>query len=160
MSNALSPIFPELRLPFRSWPSLYIGVEYYTFIQPSRPSSLRAACHEERRGFFVKMSDRNEQTVKQPRRGLFPPEVIEVVSPSLGIGAIAGERLFHDQPGYVQFLTHSGTFGFATGVAGGIARDATPALFGLSAGIQWFTLGTSYWRRFMAVSAKDHPHHG
>lgn len=38
------------------------------------------------------MSDRNEQTVKQPRRGLFPPEVIEVVSPSLGIGAIAGER--------------------------------------------------------------------
>jgi len=33
-----------------------------------------------------------------------------------------------------------------TGVAAGIIRDAPPVLFGLVSSIQWFTLGSTYWR--------------
>lgn len=33
-----------------------------------------------------------------------------------------------------------------SGIAAGIVRDSTPALFALASGIQWFALGSSYWR--------------
>lgn len=34
-----------------------------------------------------------------------------------------------------------------SGIAAGIIRDSTPALFALASGIQWFALGSSYWRK-------------
>lgn len=38
------------------------------------------------------------------------------------------------------------------GAFAGVIRSSTPALFALASGIQWFTLGTSFWgMRFLAV---------
>ncbi|OLN85703.1 hypothetical protein CCHL11_08294 [Colletotrichum chlorophyti] len=39
----------------------------------------------------------------------------------------------------------TGTIGVFSGVAAGIIRDSTPALFAVASGIQWFALGSSYW---------------
>jgi hypothetical protein len=39
----------------------------------------------------------------------------------------------------------TGSVGLCGGIAAGIVRDVSPALFGIAAGLQWFTLGSSYW---------------
>ncbi|KAL2753284.1 hypothetical protein ACRALDRAFT_1083053 [Sodiomyces alcalophilus JCM 7366] len=64
---------------------------------------------------------------RRPRRGLLPPELIEVVVPSLKVGAFTGAT------------------GVFFGVTAGIIRDASPALFGIASGFQCFTLGSTYW---------------
>ncbi|TDZ38149.1 hypothetical protein CTRI78_v010922 [Colletotrichum trifolii] len=64
---------------------------------------------------------------KRQRRGLLPPELVDLLAPSLKVG-----------------LT-SGTFGVVSGITSGIIRDTTPALFAVASGIQWFALGSSYW---------------
>ncbi|OHW91172.1 hypothetical protein CSPAE12_10163 [Colletotrichum incanum] len=48
----------------------------------------------------------------------------------------------------------TGTIGMFSGIAAGIVRDSTPALFALASGIQWFALGSSYWlSRTVVMSA-------
>ncbi|CCF45995.1 hypothetical protein CH063_00588 [Colletotrichum higginsianum] len=48
----------------------------------------------------------------------------------------------------------TGTIGMFSGIAAGIIRDSTPALFALASGIQWFALGSSYWlSRTVVMSA-------
>ncbi|WYZ39952.1 hypothetical protein EsH8_IV_000293 [Colletotrichum jinshuiense] len=68
-----------------------------------------------------------EQPPRQQRRGLLPPGLVELMGPPLKVGALTG------------------TFGVFSGIAAGIVRDSTPALFALASGIQWFALGSSYW---------------
>lgn len=64
---------------------------------------------------------------KKQQRGILPPELLEVLVPSLKVGASTGAI---------------GVFG---GVAAGIVRDAPPALFAVASGLQCFTLGSTYW---------------
>ncbi|SPO02955.1 uncharacterized protein DNG_05636 [Cephalotrichum gorgonifer] len=65
---------------------------------------------------------------RRPRpRGLLPPVLVELLVPSLKVGAMSGGA------------------GAITGVAAGIIRDVPPALFAIASGIQWFTLGSSFW---------------
>ncbi|AEO57867.1 hypothetical protein MYCTH_2304576 [Thermothelomyces thermophilus ATCC 42464] len=56
-----------------------------------------------------------------------PPELMEILVPSLKVGAAAG------------------ACGVFTGAAAGILRSAPTVFFAIVAGGQWFTLGTSYY---------------
>ncbi|KAL2135447.1 hypothetical protein VTI74DRAFT_8433 [Chaetomium olivicolor] len=56
-----------------------------------------------------------------------PPEVMEILAPSLKVGAVAG------------------TCGLFAGAAAGIVRSAPTLFFSIISGGQWFTLGTSYY---------------
>ncbi|KAK6207920.1 hypothetical protein QIS74_13001 [Colletotrichum tabaci] len=70
------------------------------------------------------------------RRGLLPPGLVDLMGPPLKVGALTG------------------TIGMFSGIAAGIIRDSTPALFALASGIQWFALGSSYWlSRTVVMSA-------
>ncbi|KAK1979703.1 hypothetical protein LZ30DRAFT_725373 [Colletotrichum cereale] len=72
----------------------------------------------------------------RPRRGLLPPGLVDLMGPPLKVGALTG------------------TIGMFSGIAAGIVRDSTPALFALASGIQWFALGSSYWlSRTVVMSA-------
>ncbi|KAK4044699.1 hypothetical protein C8A01DRAFT_11918 [Parachaetomium inaequale] len=57
----------------------------------------------------------------------FPPDLMEILVPSLKVGAAAG------------------ACGVFTGAAAGIIRSAPTLFFSVIAGGQWFTLGTSYY---------------
>ncbi|KAK4195576.1 hypothetical protein QBC40DRAFT_269179 [Triangularia verruculosa] len=70
------------------------------------------------------------------QRQFLPPEVMDIVVPSLRVGGSAG------------------ACGLFMGGAAGIIRGAPPVWFSLVAGGQWFTLGTSYWAaRLVAFNA-------
>ncbi|EFQ25125.1 uncharacterized protein GLRG_00269 [Colletotrichum graminicola M1.001] len=72
----------------------------------------------------------------RPRRGVLPPGLVDLMGPPLKVGALTG------------------TIGMFSGIAVGIIRDTTPALFALASGIQWFALGSSYWlSRTVVMSA-------
>ncbi|PKS13277.1 hypothetical protein jhhlp_000048 [Lomentospora prolificans] len=79
-------------------------------------------------------TSRDAEQPKHPRRGLLPPELIDVLTPALKVGALAGGA------------------GAVSGVAAGIIRDAPPVLFGLVSSIQWFALGSSYWLSRSVIS--------
>jgi len=69
------------------------------------------------------------QTARRERRDrrLLPKEVMEILVPSLKVGAGVG------------------SVGVLAGAAAGIVRSAPPLLFSLVAGGQWFVLGSSYY---------------
>ncbi|CEI66487.1 unnamed protein product [Fusarium venenatum] len=60
---------------------------------------------------------------RQSSRGLFSPEVVDLVLPPLKFG----------------------TAGVLAGVGGSIFKEANPIIWGAVSGFQWFTLGTSFW---------------
>ncbi|KAF5000730.1 hypothetical protein FGRMN_1571 [Fusarium graminum] len=60
-------------------------------------------------------------------RGLFSPEIVDLVLPPLKFGGYAG------------------TAGVLAGVGGSIFKEANPIIWGAVSGFQWFTLGTSFW---------------
>ncbi|KAF9770097.1 hypothetical protein IL306_012404 [Fusarium sp. DS 682] len=64
---------------------------------------------------------------RQKSRGLFSPEVVDLVVPPLKFGGYAG------------------TAGVLAGVGGSIFKEANPIIWGAVSGFQWFTLGTSFW---------------
>ncbi|ATY60050.1 hypothetical protein A9K55_006363 [Cordyceps militaris] len=73
---------------------------------------------------------------QRKRQGFFSPEVAELVFPPLKVGFWAG------------------TAGVLAGVGGAIARDTSPVISGSVTGIQWFTLGTTFWfSRSLAMRA-------
>ncbi|KAG7121147.1 hypothetical protein HYQ44_004027 [Verticillium longisporum] len=81
-------------------------------------------------------NDSTSQARAKARRGLLPPELIDVVVPSIKVGGLTGAA------------------GVFTGITAGIIRDASPALFGIASGIQWFTLGSTFWlSRTVAIKA-------
>lgn len=51
-------------------------------------------------------------------------------------------------------LTTLGGAGVLAGVGGAIARDTNPFASGVLSGVQWFTLGTSYWCMCQLLSAR------
>ncbi|KAK7402598.1 hypothetical protein QQX98_011639 [Neonectria punicea] len=59
-------------------------------------------------------------------RGIFAPEMVDLVVPPLKFGGYAG------------------TVGVLAGVGGAIFREGNPVVWGAVSGFQWFTLGTSY----------------
>ncbi|KAL2262127.1 hypothetical protein VTK26DRAFT_2394 [Humicola hyalothermophila] len=61
------------------------------------------------------------------QKPLLPPEVMEILVPSLKVGGVAG------------------ACGLFTGAAAGIIRSAPPVFFSVIAGGQWFTLGFGYY---------------
>uniref|UniRef100_A0A0D2Y2H4 Uncharacterized protein n=1 Tax=Fusarium oxysporum (strain Fo5176) TaxID=660025 RepID=A0A0D2Y2H4_FUSOF len=71
-------------------------------------------------------NDRNQEPQmvsvrqRQSSRGLFSPEVVDLVVPPLKFGGYAG-------------------------VGGSIFQEANPIVWGAFSGFQWFTLGTSFW---------------
>ncbi|KAJ0343982.1 hypothetical protein COL154_002587 [Colletotrichum chrysophilum] len=71
--------------------------------------------------------DVRERRRQRQRRGLLPPELVDLTGPPLKVGALTG------------------SIGLFSGIAAGIIRDSTPALFAIASGIQWFALGSSYW---------------
>ncbi|KAI6767959.1 hypothetical protein HG530_005968 [Fusarium avenaceum] len=64
---------------------------------------------------------------QQSSRGLFSPEIVDLVLPPLKFGGYAG------------------TAGVLAGVGGSIFKEANPIVWGAISGFQWFTLGTSFW---------------
>ncbi|KAM0273951.1 hypothetical protein ACHAQH_008094 [Verticillium albo-atrum] len=81
-------------------------------------------------------NDDISQPRAKARRGIMPPELIDTIVPSLKVGGVTGAA------------------GVFTGITAGIIRDASPALFGIASGIQWFTLGSTYWlSRTVAIKA-------
>ncbi|KAF5614356.1 uncharacterized protein FSUBG_236 [Fusarium subglutinans] len=78
-------------------------------------------------------NDRNQEPQmvsvrqRQSSRGLFSPEVVDLVVPPLKFGGYAG------------------TAGVLAGVGGSIFQEANPIIWGAVSGFQWFTLGTSFW---------------
>ncbi|KAL5622743.1 hypothetical protein FOBRF1_001993 [Fusarium oxysporum] len=78
-------------------------------------------------------NDRNQEPQmmsvrqRQSSRGLFSPEVVDLVVPPLKFGGYAG------------------TAGILAGVGGSIFQEANPLVWGAFSGFQWFTLGTSFW---------------
>ncbi|KAH8806365.1 hypothetical protein F5882DRAFT_391836 [Hyaloscypha sp. PMI_1271] len=56
-----------------------------------------------------------------------PPEILEIIWPALQVGGL------------------SGMSGMLVGGFAGVIRSTTPTLFALASGIQWFTLGTTFW---------------
>ncbi|EWZ38265.1 hypothetical protein FOCG_04818 [Fusarium oxysporum f. sp. radicis-lycopersici 26381] len=81
-------------------------------------------------------NDRNQEPQmvsvrqRQSSRGLFSPEVVDLVVPPLKFGGYAG------------------TAGILAGVGGSIFQEANPIVWGAFSGFQWFTLGTSFWCKF------------
>ncbi|KAK4456232.1 hypothetical protein QBC34DRAFT_13127 [Podospora aff. communis PSN243] len=70
------------------------------------------------------------------KRSLLPPELMEIVAPSLKVGLTVG------------------TLGLFTGAAAGIIRSAPPALFSIVMGGQMFALSSSYYAsRLVALKA-------
>ncbi|PNY27020.1 Uncharacterized protein TCAP_03050 [Tolypocladium capitatum] len=81
-------------------------------------------------------------TRQSQRRGLLPLEVMDLLVPPVKVGA------------------WSGGVGVLAGVGGAIARDTNPFASGVLSGVQWFTLGTSYWfARTVATRALGGPEH-
>ncbi|KAH6893467.1 hypothetical protein B0T10DRAFT_604672 [Thelonectria olida] len=71
-----------------------------------------------------------------PARGLFAPEIVDLIVPPLKVGGWAG------------------TAGVIAGVGGSIFKEANPIIWGAVSGFQWFTLGTSFWfTRTMAIKS-------
>ncbi|KAK4123564.1 hypothetical protein N657DRAFT_645147 [Parathielavia appendiculata] len=68
---------------------------------------------------------RMQRTVRQQKQSL-PPELMEILVPSLKVGAAAG------------------ACGLFAGAVAGIVRSAPTVFFSVIAGGQWFTLATSY----------------
>ncbi|KAF4470886.1 hypothetical protein FALBO_2207 [Fusarium albosuccineum] len=64
---------------------------------------------------------------RQSSRGLFSPEIVDLVLPPLKFGGLAG------------------TAGVFAGVGGSIFKETNPIVWGAVSGFQWFTLGTSFW---------------
>ncbi|KAF5022607.1 hypothetical protein F66182_5353 [Fusarium sp. NRRL 66182] len=64
---------------------------------------------------------------RQSPRGLFSPEIVDLVLPPLKFGGYAGAA------------------GVLAGVGGSIFKEANPMIWGAVSGFQWFTLGTSFW---------------
>ncbi|RFU75855.1 beta-ketoacyl synthase [Trichoderma arundinaceum] len=79
------------------------------------------------------MSDKPEpsagalQQQQRKKRGLLPPEIIDLMVSPIKVG------------------TWSGAAGVMAGVAGAIARDTNPVFSGAVTGFQWFALGGSFW---------------
>lgn len=84
---------------------------------------------------------------KQSSRGLFSPEVVDLVLPPLKFGGYSGMLLWYvlAQPNWRQV----GTAGVLAGVGGSIFKEANPIIWGAVSGFQWFTLGTSFWCKLM-----------
>lgn len=80
---------------------------------------------------------------RQSSRGLFSPEVVDLVLPPLKFGGYSGMLLWCvlAQPNWRQV----GTAGVLAGVGGSIFKEANPIIWGAVSGFQWFTLGTSFW---------------
>ncbi|KAL1862967.1 hypothetical protein VTK73DRAFT_6578 [Phialemonium thermophilum] len=74
---------------------------------------------------------------KQPHgagsHSLLPPEFMEILAPSFQVGL------------------GTGLLGVFTGAVSGIVRSPTPVLFSLASGVQWFTLGSSYYASRMVL---------
>ncbi|KAM0352456.1 hypothetical protein ACHAPU_002123 [Fusarium lateritium] len=70
---------------------------------------------------------RDPQWAPLSSRGLFSPEIVDLVLPPLKFGGYAG------------------TAGVLAGVGGSIFKEANPIIWGAVSGFQWFTLGTSFW---------------
>ncbi|KAI5457787.1 hypothetical protein BGZ63DRAFT_416879 [Mariannaea sp. PMI_226] len=69
-------------------------------------------------------------------RGLFAPEIVDLILPPIKVGGWAG------------------TAGVIAGVGGSIFKEANPIIWGAVSGFQWFTLGSSFWfSRSIAIKA-------
>jgi hypothetical protein len=55
-----------------------------------------------------------------------------------------GYEALHYQP-IMLILWIAGVSGLLVGGVTGVLRSATPTLFALASGIQWFTLGSTFW---------------
>ena len=92
----------------------------------------------------------NPQDV-QPRRprGLLPPALVDLLVPALKVGTVAGKRVsINKTTALCLDISNNvaGGTGAISGLAAGIVRDVHPVLFGIASGVQWFTLGSSFWR--------------
>jgi hypothetical protein len=80
------------------------------------------------------------------KRALLPPELMEIVTPSLKVGVTVGKTAaVCTSTMKSQKLIPSGTLGLFTGAAAGILRSAPPALFSIVMGGQMFALSSSYY---------------
>ena len=86
------------------------------------------------------------------RRGLLPPEVMDLMIAPVKVGAWSGKPiatrvcLRHAKTALKMGInSRSGTAGALAGVAGAIAKDTNPVASGIVSGAQWFALGGTFW---------------
>ncbi|ELR02343.1 hypothetical protein VC83_01389 [Pseudogymnoascus destructans] len=72
-------------------------------------------------------SKRAERPSSSPQAPPPPLDFMDVVSPALQIGSLTGVS------------------GLLFGAVGGVLRSTTPTIFALASGLQWFTLGSTFW---------------
>lgn len=103
------------------------------------------------------MSDKPEpssvplQPQQQKRRGILPPEIIELIVAPVKVGSFTGKFLILHSWQTIPFgsnMYKQGAAGVLAGVAGAIARDTSPVASGAVTGFQWFALGGSFWCKF------------
>lgn len=105
----------------------------------------------------IMANDRNQMVSvrqRQSSRGLFSPEVVDLVVPPLKFGGYAG-KLLHASS-HTPYWHQAGTVGVLAGVGGSIFQEANPIIWGTVSGFQWFTLGTSFWCK---LSLKPYIYH-
>jgi len=74
-----------------------------------------------------KIKEDMSQPSGTPRRNSLPPEILQILWPTLQVGVL------------------SGMSGLFVGGVGGVLRSNTPTLFALLSGAQWFTLGSTFY---------------
>jgi hypothetical protein len=91
------------------------------------------------------------QRQRRPRQSFLPPEMMEILVPSLKAGIGAGKSF--TKWTICSLLLPSltlrvGAGGLFVGCVGGIAAGQPVGLFAVASGFQWFTLGSSYYGQF------------
>lgn len=91
------------------------------------------------------------------KQGFFSPELAELIFPPFKVGFWAGMWSWRQtRREDANSSGSTGTAGVLAGVGGAIARETNPILSGSVTGIQWFTLGTTFWCRYHIPSSLGH----
>ncbi|PNP50166.1 hypothetical protein THARTR1_09155 [Trichoderma harzianum] len=92
------------------------------------------------------------QPQQQKKRGILPPELIDLIVAPVKVGSFTGKLLILHSWQTIFFgsnMCKQGAAGVLAGVAGAIARDTSPVASGAVTGFQWFALGGSFWCKFI-----------
>lgn len=103
---------------------------------------------------------------KSNSRDELPPELLSILGSSLKVGGVTGvlpyisetftmsartsKGVVSAQQTFTDVGLSEGICGIFVGAIGGVLRSATPKLFAVASGIQWFALGSTFWGMFKA----------
>ena len=92
-------------------------------------------------------SRRNSSSYSRHRCRLVALRVCLALAPETLAGRQLSRASWSTDPAYVN-LRYTGTLGLAVGTGVGIARDLPLGLSAVATGVKWFTLTSSFWRKW------------